>query len=419
MPLPNRNQLLLPLIEVLRDQGGSMPANDAIDALTAKLHVDPAVSAATQKCYWPKWGARIRNPWRQTVHWARYDAVCRDWIAQSPKGIWNLTERGFAAALNCAPGIILRVWRNPFGEVVWADARTTAAALEDESVDLLFMSSPYPIMAGRSYGRFSPEELLELLLTCAPHWKRALKSTGNLLLNLKDCQLPGSAGRPGPISDYIYQLALALRNDHGFFQPSPEHIWYNPACGPTGYWTTTAKKLCTHRTEHLLWFSKGAEYYSSTSEVLQPPKPSTIETYLRRARRDQKNRVGPSGQNNVYEASVAAAAAGNPQLVCPDNLRVFANSDTDKKMAAALKDAGLPVNDAPMPVSLAEWYIKFLTREGEHVHDPFLGRGTTALAAVRTGRRFSGGDRNLGFLIGAAMRFAGVEFEPAALAAAG
>ena len=32
--------------------------------------------------------------------------------------------------------------------------------------------------------------------------------------------------------------------------------------------------------------------------------------------------------------------------------------------------------------------------DGEHVVDPFLGGGTTAVACWRTGRRFTGGDLN-------------------------
>ena len=43
---------------------------------------------------------------------------------------------------------------------------------------------------------------------------------------------------------------------------------------------------------------------------------------------------------------------------------------------------------------LPRFFISRLTRPGELVHDPFLGRGTTALEAALLGRRAAGNDRN-------------------------
>jgi site-specific DNA-methyltransferase (adenine-specific) len=42
------------------------------------------------------------------------------------------------------------------------------------------------------------------------------------------------------------------------------------------------------------------------------------------------------------------------------------------------------------PVSVMEWCIRLVTREGALVLDPFCGSGTTGAAAVRLGRRFIG-----------------------------
>ena len=47
---------------------------------------------------------------------------------------------------------------------------------------------------------------------------------------------------------------------------------------------------------------------------------------------------------------------------------------------------------APFPVALPERLINLYTYEGDLVLDPFMGSGTTAVAAVRTGRHFVGYD---------------------------
>jgi len=46
------------------------------------------------------------------------------------------------------------------------------------------------------------------------------------------------------------------------------------------------------------------------------------------------------------------------------------------------------------PVPLMEWIIKTYTNDGQTVLDPFMGSGTTGVAAIRTGRRFIGIDKD-------------------------
>lgn len=59
---------------------------------------------------------------------------------------------------------------------------------------------------------------------------------------------------------------------------------------------------------------------------------------------------------------------------------------------------------APFPVALPERLIHMNTYEGELVLDPFLGSGTTAVAAVRTGRHFVGYDTDAGYAAAAMQR---------------
>ncbi|MHA1225204.1 MAG: DNA-methyltransferase [Candidatus Hodarchaeales archaeon] len=45
------------------------------------------------------------------------------------------------------------------------------------------------------------------------------------------------------------------------------------------------------------------------------------------------------------------------------------------------------------PIKLFKWLIKLVTREGQVVLDPFIGSGTTAIAAYRVGRKYIGIER--------------------------
>ena len=64
---------------------------------------------------------------------------------------------------------------------------------------------------------------------------------------------------------------------------------------------------------------------------------------------------------------------------------------------------------APFPVALPERLIHMNTYEGELVLDPFMGSGTTAVAAKRTGRRFIGYDTDAGYAAAAMARVNAVE----------
>ena len=51
-------------------------------------------------------------------------------------------------------------------------------------------------------------------------------------------------------------------------------------------------------------------------------------------------------------------------------------------------------HSATFPVDLPAWFIKLFTKEGDVVLDPFVGSGTTALAAIQLGRKHVGIDTN-------------------------
>lgn len=49
-------------------------------------------------------------------------------------------------------------------------------------------------------------------------------------------------------------------------------------------------------------------------------------------------------------------------------------------------------HSATFPVELPAWFIKLFTKPSDAVLDPFMGSGTTALAAIQLGRSFVGID---------------------------
>ena len=76
------------------------------------------------------------------------------------------------------------------------------------------------------------------------------------------------------------------------------------------------------------------------------------------------------------------------------------------------KSAARVGHPAPFPVALPERLIHMNTYEEELVLDPFMGSGTTAVAAVRTGRHYIGYDTDPSYVRAAEVRVAAEQQRP-------
>jgi len=64
------------------------------------------------------------------------------------------------------------------------------------------------------------------------------------------------------------------------------------------------------------------------------------------------------------------------------------------------------------PVELMDWCIRQLPQDAVHVLDPFMGSGTTGVAAVKLGRRFTGIELDAGYFDTARRRIEAALKEP-------
>lgn len=401
------------MLETLEELGGSAKANQVIETLTDRLQIPENVQSEAKDYTWKKWGTRTRYPWRQHLHWVRQEGATKGLIGKNGYGTWSLTEMGHNALHNAKSGLILVVYETPNGQAIWAEAQTAAGHLKDGEVQLIFSSPPYPILSGRGYGTFNESEIIELIVSCAHEWKRALTETGSLVLNFKDVWLPKALTGGTVRSLYQEKLLIALCEDVGLHF-ADRHYWRNPSHSPESSWVTVKKVRCNNDMEQVFWLGKSPNPQADNREVMVDAKPSTIQTYkLRAARGMTGTNVGPSGQNTNFEEQLAAIANGESLKVIPRNYHEISNANTHSKLREALKLAGLPRHDAMMPKELAEFFIKFLTKPNQTVHDAFFGSGTTGLAAEELGRQWIGSDRSLTHLLGSALRFPQTNFEPA------
>jgi restriction system protein len=89
---PEFLRFCIPIVEVLRELGGSGRPAEVTDLVIDRMRIPEAEQEVTNK----NGGSRIRNQ----IAWARFYMVKAGLISSSQRGIWDLTEKGRASALD-------------------------------------------------------------------------------------------------------------------------------------------------------------------------------------------------------------------------------------------------------------------------------------------------------------------------------
>ncbi|HKF92213.1 MAG TPA: site-specific DNA-methyltransferase [Acidimicrobiia bacterium] len=245
---------------------------------------------------------------------------------------------------------------NPCGaadSIVCGDARDMQA-VDDCSVALVVTSPPY--FAGKEYEAALGEghvpgsylEYLAMLRDVFAECRRVLEPGGRIAVNVANLGRKPYRSLAGDVVQILQDdLALLLRG---------EIIWQK-ARGATGSiavgsYLSAANPVLRDVTERVVVASKGR-----------------FDRAVSRAEREQR---GLPFENTISKEEFFASTL-DVWEIRPEHAR----------------RVGHP---APFPVELPERLIQLYTYRGDVVLDPFLGSGSTAVAAVRADRRYVGYD---------------------------
>jgi site-specific DNA-methyltransferase (adenine-specific) len=245
--------------------------------------------------------------------------------------------------------------------VLAGDAREWLRVLPAESVDLVVTSPPYADARARTYGGVSPDAYVEWFLPIAAELKRVLRPTGSFVLNIKERVV---AGERHP---YVLELILALRRQGWLW--TEEYCWHKKNCYP-GKWPNRFRDAW----ERCLHFTRSRRFKMFQDAVRVPMgdwKHSRLRKLSETDQRRDPSRVGSGFGKNVSKWV-------GRELAYPTNVLHLATECANRDHSAAF------------PRALPEWFIRLFTEPGDLVLDPFLGSGTTALAAQQLGRAWCG-----------------------------
>lgn len=219
--------------------------------------------------------------------------------------------------------------------------------LDDESMRLIVTSPPYNI--GKSYeSKRSQEVYIEEQAACIAEAVRVLQPNGSI------CWQVGNHVDDGeifPLDILLYPLfknhGLKLRN---------RIVW------TFGHGLHCQKRF-SGRHETILWFTKSDEYIFNLDDVRVPSKYP-----------HKKHFKGPN----------KGKISGNPLGKNPEDVWDIPN----------VKSNHVEKTDHPcqFPIGLVERLVLALTDEGDSILDPYLGVGSSAIAALKHNRQAYGCD---------------------------
>jgi DNA modification methylase len=261
-------------------------------------------------------------------------------------------------------------------------------------VQLLFTSPPFPLNRKKRYGNKVGEEYLEWLAGLASPLADMLTDDGSLVVEL------GNAWEPGePVMSTLALKALLQILESGGLHLCQQFVVHNPARLPSpAQWVNVERIRVKDAYTNVWWMARTPRPKADNRRVLIDYSPA-MRTLLKRKSYNAGNR--PS-QHNIGKTSFLTDHGG---AIPPNVLRISNTTSTDPYRRFC-KQQGLKLHPARMPPELAEFFIRFLTDEGDLVLDPFGGSNTTGAAAEELNRQWIAIEPEMDYIAGSRGRFA-------------
>ncbi|MEA5514402.1 site-specific DNA-methyltransferase [Nodularia sp. UHCC 0506] len=277
------------------------------------------------------------------------------------------------------------------GTAYLGDSLELIKSIEPNSINLILTSPPFALTRQKEYGNESAEKYIEWFLPFANEFKRVLTENGSFILDLGGAYLPGHPVR----SIYQYELLVRLCKEVGFFL-AQEFYHYNPARLPTpAEWVTIRRIRVKDSVNVVWWLSKTPNPKADNRKVLKPYSQSMKQLL----KNGYKAKIRPSGHD------ISEKFQKDNQGAIPPNLLEIANTQSNSAYLRRCKAEGVKPHPARFPTGFAEFFIKFLTDEGDLVLDPFAGSNTTGFVAQTWQRRWISFEINEDYVMGSRYRF--------------
>lgn len=245
-------------------------------------------------------------------------------------------------------------------KIYQGDSLELLKKLPNNSIDLVITSPPYADL--KTYIDFKgilADDYVDWFIPYCKEIERVIKPTGSFILNIND-KVENKFRHP-----YVFDLISRLHKETGL--KMFERLFWNKMK------SLPNKNRFGDRIEYIFWLVKSKDFYFNIDEM----RTEYSEKSIKRMKRPLKKRYARTTNDDNLDYKDWSP---NPKGALPTTI---INISSESKRIA---DNHIAV----YPVKLVKYFIGGSTKEGDIVLDPFMGTGTTAVAASTMGRNYIG-----------------------------
>ncbi len=282
-------------------------------------------------------------------------------------------------------------------------------------VQLVLTSPPFVLNRKKKYGNLQGQGYVDWLASFAPLLRDYLTEDGSIVIEL------GNAWEPGrPVMSTVALEALLEFKRRGELHLCQEFVYFNPARLPSpAQWVTVERCRVKDAFTRVWWLSPTEKPKADNRRILTQYSDS-MRKLLKRGTYNTGKR--PS-QHGIGKSSFLTDHGGSipPNVLIPafeslveqmlqdaataSTLIPISNTNSTDPYQLMCKEFGIEAHPARMPKLLVDFFVRFLSEEGDLVLDPFSGSNTTGAVSEGLGRKWMAVEANADYILGAVTRF--------------
>lgn len=284
-----------------------------------------------------------------------------------------------------------------YGECICGDSHELLNRLEDNSINLVVTSPPFALQRKKEYGNESQEHYVDWLCQFGKLVYQKLKDDGSFVVDI------GGAYEKGQPTYSLYQFKTLIKlcDEVGFHLAQPFY-WHNPSALPAPIEWVNKRKLRAKTSVNTVWWLCKSPFCKADVTNVLAPYSARMERLISNPEEfvKEEGTVRPSG--HVLGKSSWSKNNGG---AIPPNLLQISNSESNSQYLRYCKKIGVKGHPARFPSGLPEFFIRFLTQEGDLVVDIFGGSNTTGQVAEKLNRRWLSFDLSQEYVAASVFRF--------------